>query len=428
MTDPRKRGLANQGYPLEQGQRKTHGSRDPLARSRSYSTPGSAGRGSDAGQWVAEEARTLASPGLGVCVLLCYLGLPPAKWKGVVSEWLTGVWEAYSAAFDPQSAAENYEEFKSVLRARSLLDVVKMVLKFVVEGKISTKIFDKAGAPGGLTVIEIELNVLNGSFALKRELVSGQEMLGKTAGKLSKVNVPGKFAGQIAKKLAVPLKAVRERLLRKLFALGVKEAALGIALRVVSKVLLVTDLAFAGICVTECSAQVIAREIEELTSAIAEAINAVTLFVRQAAKLLALPFLIAKASLMSGNIEFQGGLPGPLQQRFHSLILWLWLNENNPDGGAMITQLAMTPVRQIGPGATQMLGEVIEGLTLYYQGQQGQSLNQVENMALRTEIEGQVKDFSTLRLVNYLVERGVIHFIKDPKLLAQQALESGASL
>ena len=154
-------------------------------------------------------------PNFLVCLILCYLGIPPAIWKTAIELFLRAVWEEYQATYDREQAEKNFYSFRLDFQLYSTFKAMQTVLTFAIQGKI------------GLIPIR-----------------------------------------------AAAAKKLQERIIQHLLAKGASMAALGVVEQVARKVVIAVEVVFAAGCGIYCGSIAYAQTMVELTEYMALGIAA----------------------------------------------------------------------------------------------------------------------------------------------------------
>jgi hypothetical protein len=216
-------------------------------------------------------------PNFLLCLALSYLGLPPGLWRMAVNSFLQAVSEEYKQRYGAQRGSKEFKVWENGFRAWSSYNKFKVVIVFLGESKIGPILISNATA-----------------------------------------------------------KAIRKRVLVRLAAYGVKEAAILGASQIIRKVTIYLEIAWITGCATFCASAAAIKQIEEFTLAAASALvmfqKGVKVFVDAiVTEIIARPFLIARAMLDPSNWDTSPMQSGaPLLQRFGNS-LWSQVNSKVPD-------------------------------------------------------------------------------------------------
>lgn len=396
MSEPRKRALARTAPQQGEHTRTVLGAKGAT----SYLTRGPIGTNQDAGQAAAEGTSELASPPFAFCVLMEYLGIDSQDWKEGVEHYVKGIWEAYAKALDAEDARDNFKDFANELRNLELLDVLKQILEFLLEGEISLEITltENSDTPFKIeTTAEFEINVIKETCKIK---IVGAGVKVKSI----KVDAIGKLIAKL-------LKPVREKLLELLARAGLK-GSVKIVASAIRKAMVVSELIFASYCFGKCSARVIDKWARATWAGLERALDAIG---KLAATVLTFPFLLIKARLKRSNLVLKGGLPDEIKLRVQTILDWLLQNEATTDVVLRMKRLTLQPLKELGTAGNDVLNQVAEGSAIYH------------SLPVNS-ILAEIGSFSTLQLVNYLVDRQLLYCLKDPELMASEAAAAGTDI
>jgi hypothetical protein len=160
---------------------------------------------------ISEDDERLEDPGFLMCTAFCYLGIPPSMFKDIVAGMLQAAYEHFRET-DITRSRERFNEYRRELAVYSKLRLLAKAFRFLMTG----------------------------------ELGLGLALRGATA------------------------TAIRERLLARLVAAGLRTGGLAAAEQVVRKVVLAIDAVIAAGCGAYCGAMAGARAIIEVTEATVE--------------------------------------------------------------------------------------------------------------------------------------------------------------
>ncbi|MBD3922422.1 DUF4157 domain-containing protein [Paenibacillus sp. PR3] len=232
-------------------------------------------RDEDGGAKNGLKADEIDDPNVLVCLILCYLGIPTASWKQMVSIVIRAIWEECQAAYKPEEAEQKYKGYKAELRTFSAIKMIKLVLGFAVEGKIAM-----------IPII-------------------------KTA------------AG----------KKLQERLVELLLARGATMASLGVASQIARKVVLAVELAFVAGCTAYCGGTALGKKIAEtvdsMVAGFAEGMETASEIAGSfgnaiATGLITRPIYTAKATVDPGNWKLSSAMAGRTRADIGVLGAFLW--------------------------------------------------------------------------------------------------------
>ena len=217
----------------------------------------------------------IADDNFKVCVVLCYLGLPPSLLKTGVELFVRAVAEQYRATYDLAKADKEFRCWKEEFRAYGVVKTIKHILSFAVRGKFSF--------------------------------------------------IP-------VTKLAPKTKILQEMLYRFLVKRVAKSASLALAEQVLRKVTLVVELGFASACVAKCSAEAYARLLLQLGEYIGQGVVVGLKIVEGLAgvarevgvAVFVHPLLTARASLDPYNWTLSDQLPDLTRGDIQAVALYVW--------------------------------------------------------------------------------------------------------
>jgi hypothetical protein len=188
----------------------------------------------------------LADPSFLVCLVLCYLGIPPGLWRTVVNQVLQAVSEEYKTRYGEQRGSAEFESWRAELTLWSAFNILKFVLVFLGEGKIGP------------------ISLTNASAL-----------------------------------------AIRQRLLEWLAVRGVETAAVEAASQIIRKVAIFIELAWVAGCGAYCGATAVANALLEFGQSAISAISSFVSVLSQAGaafgRAIARPILIARITMDPSN-------------------------------------------------------------------------------------------------------------------------------
>lgn len=76
-------------------------------------------------------------PNFLLCLVLCYLGIPPAIWRTAINMVLSAVSEEYKHRYGEVRGSREFEEWRVEFLGWSALNILKAVLTFAADGKIA---------------------------------------------------------------------------------------------------------------------------------------------------------------------------------------------------------------------------------------------------------------------------------------------------
>ncbi len=306
-------------------------------------------------------ADAVDDPSFLLCLILCYLGIPPAIWKRAVELFLQAVWEEYRALYGERAARPRFRSYRDEFRTYSAFKVLKTILTFVVHGKIGFIPVRAAAA-----------------VALRRQLEAFLVRSGATVAKLA-------VAEQIARKVAIAVEA-----------------------------------AFVAGCAVYCGGLAYARLMVEMSQVIAEGIvNAMRgleivgeiagslltqIFVR--------PVLVARAMVNPMNWDLG---PLPTRTRAHlnviGFVLWSNMGVNDPD--QFLTNVSR-PLNSYP--IPDVLREIAEDITT--------TLNRRGGFYALVQFTPElIGGMSLLTLVRTLQEWHLLRFRRSPEAIADELLQ-----
>jgi hypothetical protein len=230
-----------------------------------------------------------------VCLVMCYLGLPPGMMKTIQGAIIQAMWEDVKARQSADMARSDFGSMTTAFKNLHQLGILKIILDFLV----------------------------NGGFTI----------LGKT---ISATGVPA-------------VAAIRNALLRKLAAV-VSETALSNAFKLVSKLLLYAQIAEIAICAEYCTAITITKNmlfvarisieaVTEVGSALQTVGNALGQMVGNT---LALAFRTYRAHFDPTNQTLSTALTGIAAADIRAITLYLWAKfDTAPDTFLKQTQMTL---------------------------------------------------------------------------------------
>jgi hypothetical protein len=121
----------------------------------------------------ATDTRT-EDPNFLLCLILCYLGIPPAIWKSAVELFLRAVWEEYRGTYDQARAEREFRSYREEFRLYTPFKTVKLILTFAVQGKIGPILIRTAGAralQARITAYLIERGATAAGLAVAEQIV-----------------------------------------------------------------------------------------------------------------------------------------------------------------------------------------------------------------------------------------------------------------
>ena len=325
-----------------------------------------------------ESNREVPEPAILVCTLLCYLGIPPAMWKSAVEFLLLAVAEQYRSAYGIAQAEKEFRAWKNKFSGYSTLKVLKLILEFSTEGKLS--------------FIRVS-------------------------------------------KLAPSTVLLQKKLQTYLVEKGAKLAAQQVAAQVLRKVILVTELAFAGGCLGLCTAEAGGRAIVKMTQTVAagvvEAMNiidgvgqvtfaiGVAVFIR--------PVLVARASIDQSNWVLEG-LPASLTRDLNATFGILWvtkIRDLTPDGFLAVVS---SPLASLGIPTT-LLRDISSGLAEASPPKHGlvgiflpPEILQADTQRQKSDTIQRIETMKLYEFVQYLAEKGYLRFKTSPEVIADREL------
>ncbi len=298
-------------------------------------------------------------PGFLLCLALCELGIPPAMWRTIVSEFLEAVWRAYREQYGAAKGDSEFRAFRTAFRAYTPLRVVKTILTFAVHGKVSL-----------LT-----------------------------------------FRGPVATRL-------RQTLMKRLIALGVREAGIIAAEQILRKVTIVIEAAVAAGCVGYCGTMAYARMILSLTDAIAQGIATTAEVLEIGGKVarsvvegvFLFPILTGRASLDPANWDLSAVPP---QTRQDMLVLgWYLWSKLQPDNLDKLLENAAKPLSAFSV-PPKLMQEIARGLSAALRTQTGW------NLAFSS---ADLLSMTPIQFVNFLHSWKLLNYKRQPETIADELL------
>ncbi|MDH3445990.1 MAG: hypothetical protein OEN50_18845 [Deltaproteobacteria bacterium] len=306
------------------------------------------------------EVGDIDDPAFLLCLILCYLGIPPAMWKSAVELFLRGVWEEYRETYGEEAASENFRSYKEEFRLYSPVKVIAAILTFVVQGKVGPIPIRTAAAA-----------------ALRRQLEAYLIRRGATVAGLA-------VAEQVARKIVIAVEVV--------FAAGCAAYCGGIAYA--NAIVDMTQVVLEGVATAM-------KVLETVGGLIGSAVTGI--FVR--------PLLVARATVNPLNWEWTD-MPSRSRGNLNvvGLIIWSNMGVNDPNEfAANVTKpLNEYPIPDI-------LDDVAEDVTSAL-GKRGGFYGMVE---FTPELVG---GMSLLRLVQMLDEWKFLKFKQSPEMIADEQL------
>lgn len=327
--------------------------------------------------------REIAEPGLVVCTVLCYLGVPPSILKTGIELVVRAVSEQYAEAYGVAEGQKQFRAWKKKFLPFSAVKGLKVIFEFSALGKISivpiTRLYPKA------TVLQ---------------------------------------------------KQLQDYLIRKGAKLGAQKAVA----QVLRKVVLVTELAFAGGCLAKCTAETYARMLLLTTKIMADGIGValdliegigrianefgVAVFVR--------PLMVARATFDQSNWIISG-LPDQLARDLNFTFGFLWMTkikDMNPD-----QLLEFLGRSMLGAGVPKtLLDEIVRGLAEAKPPQHGfaiiffpPEILQAENRRQKMATIQSIQALKIYEFIQYLAQNGYLRFKIDPQAIVDQQLGATGS-
>jgi len=327
-----------------------------------------------------ESNRQIAEPEIVVCTLLCYLGIPPALWKTAVELLLRAVAEQYRSAYGVAQANKEFRAWKNKFLGYSALKVLKLVLEFSCHGKISF--------------------------------------------------IP-------VTRLAPATATLHTQLQAYLMRQGARLGAQQVAVQVLRKVVLVTELVYAGGCLGKCGVEAGARAIVRLSQAVADGVVVGVAVIDGTTKLVrgvgvavfVRPVLIARASLDQSNWVLQG-LPDNLMRDLNATFGILWMTrvkDLTPDD---FLGFVANSMGSIGIPQT-LLRDISRGLANSSPPEHGLAGIFMPPEILRAEADRQkratiqrIESMNVYEFVQYLSEQGYLRYRESPEVVADRQLGS----
>jgi hypothetical protein len=102
----------------------------------------------------AADTRT-EDPNFLLCLILCYLGIPPSALKKLAELYLRAVWEEYRGTYDQARAEREFRSYREEFRFYTPFQIIQLILTFAVQGRVGvfTTPFRSAGAQALRTLI-----------------------------------------------------------------------------------------------------------------------------------------------------------------------------------------------------------------------------------------------------------------------------------
>jgi hypothetical protein len=219
-------------------------------------------------------------PSFLVCMVLCYLGIPPSLWKTAVELFLRAVFEEYRVAYDQARAEAEFRSYREEFRLYTPFKVLKLILTFAVQGKV------------GLVPI-------------------------RTAA----------------------ARALQRRIMAFLLARGASAAAIATAEQVLRKVAIAIEAVFVAGCAIYCGGTAYVRALLEMTAAVSEGLSAVADILHglgQAfADIVGRSLAVAEATMDPANWDLSA-LPPRARGDVFALGLYLWARLDRTNADALL--------------------------------------------------------------------------------------------
>ncbi len=298
-------------------------------------------------------------PNFLLCLILCYLGIPPAIWKSAVEIFLRAVWAEYQGTYDQEAAESNFRSYREEFRLYGAAKVIKLILTFAVQGKI------------GLIPIRTE-----------------------------------------------SARALQSRITEFLIARGATLAGLEVAEQIARKVAIAVEVAFVAGCAAYCGGVAYAHAIVDMTDAMVEGIAATVDIMNtfgQAVNaaltgIIVRPILIARATMDPYNWDLSP-LPTRTRGDISVIGLYLWsvldpehvnnfvTNVNRPLSVYQIPQSLIDAV-------AQSLSETASARTSY-------------NIQFTRDL---ILGLTPLAFIQLLLDWNLMGFHRSPESIADEAL------
>jgi hypothetical protein len=273
----------------------------------------------------------------------------------VVELFLRAVWEEYQGTYDRESAEKNFRSYREEFRLYSTFKKMQIVLTFAIQGKI------------GL--------------------------------------IPIRFAAA---------KWIQAQMIKIFIAMGATMAALGIAEQVARKVAIAVEVVFAAGCGVYCGSVAVAQNIVEVSTYIAEGIDAtmdiLKSFGTAIGAIFSRPLLVLKARLDPLNWDLSS-LPSQTQTDIGLLGLDLWDMIGTETVNTFLTDLSR-PLSsfEISPDMIQIIAQEMSESTLPITG--------LEFVFTPDLILG----LTPVEFVELLQDWQFMEFLRDPWQIADEAL------
>lgn len=328
-----------------------------------------------------EDDNQIADPSIVVCTILCYLGIPPALWKSAIELLLQAVAEQYRSAYGIAQAEKEFRAWKDKFIGYSVIKVIKTILEFSAEGKLSF--------------------------------------------------VP-------VTKLAPRTVVLQKRLQGYLIEKGAKLAAQQMIAQMLRKAILVTELVFAGGCLAKCTAEAGGLAIVQMTRTVAEGVVAALEVINGVGKVanaigvavFVRPLLVAKATFDQSN-WFLDGLSADLTRDINATFGILWLTKIQslkPDDFLVFVSKSMS---NAGIPKT-LLRDISHGLAKAASAKHGfaaiflpPEIFKAETQRQRISTIQAIESMKLYEFIQYLTQEGHLRFQVSPEKIADQELGFG---
>jgi len=296
-------------------------------------------------------------PNFLLCTLLCYIGLPTPLWKHLIDLFLQAVWEEYRANAQSEEAAKRqYAAYHIGFKGYSFFNIIKLVLVFMMEGKI------------GLVPVK-----------------------------------------------AAAAKALQRTLLAQAVKLGAKVATLEIASQAVRKIALFIEGMIIATCAGYCGAEAYAKAMVEFGTALAEGLSTTAqilagvgnLVQTITGNLIARPILYARATVDPTNWD-TSLMPTPTNADFRAVGNYLWSKLDTQNLENFLANVNK-PMKSYQVPAS-LVTVLASGLQKAVNARKG-----YETMVFTADLIG---GMPLLHFVQFLNEWGLLKFKKDPSAIA----------